>query len=173
MSVQALRIWVSIHHMIVFFLLYKIKMMTSPDGFFISLKFCFSGLLGRRVLKKQKMAQNYKKFYLTSYLRDCTSYDCGSWYTCVKWWYLQHMFSFFLKSVFSGFLKFINKRQEEILRCAPPSSHVCDSFGKLWLILAHLDLSRTKLPNGKYLSHSNVWECTPLANFSYKGKRFR
>ena len=35
-------------------------------------------------------------------------------------------FSFFQKSDFSGFSKFINKCQKEILRCAPPSSHVCD-----------------------------------------------
>ena len=26
------------------------------------------------------------------------------------------------------FFKFINKWQNEILRCAPPSSHVCDFF---------------------------------------------
>ena len=68
---------------------------------------------------------------LTLYLRNCTSYDCGFWYTCVKWWYLQQFFfffSFFQNSDFLGFSKFINKCQKEILGCAPPSSHVCDSF---------------------------------------------
>ena len=78
--------------------------------------------------KRQKMAQNDKKFCLTSYLRNCTSYDCGFWYTCVKWWYLQQIFSVFQKSDFSGFSKFISKCQKEIPRCAPPSSFVCDSF---------------------------------------------
>ena len=92
------------------------------------------------------MAQNEKKSCLTSYLRNCTSYDCGFWYTCVKWWYLQQFFSFFQKSDFSVFSKFINKCQNEILRCAPPSSNVCDFFVKLWLILSQLELSRTGLP---------------------------
>ena len=119
--------------------------MTSPNVFFISSKLWFSKLLGGRGLKGQKMAQNNKKFCLTLDLRNCTSYDCGFWYTCVKW-YLQQIFSFFQKSDFSGFSKFINKCQKEILRCAPPSSHVCDFFVKLWLILSQLELSRTELP---------------------------
>ena len=83
---------------------------------------------------------------LTSYLRNCNSYYCGFWYTCVKWWYLQQIFPLFQKSDFSGFSKFINKCQKEILRCAPPSSHVCDFFVKLWLIWSQLVLSRTELP---------------------------
>ena len=54
---------------------------------------------------------------LTLYLRNCTSYDCGFWYTCVKWWYpQQYFFSFFQNSDFSGFSKFINKCRKEILR---------------------------------------------------------
>ena len=41
------------------------------------------------------MTKNY--VCLTPYLRNCTSDDCGFWYTCVKWWYLQHfVFSFFI-----------------------------------------------------------------------------
>ena len=39
----------------------------------------------------------------TPYLRNHTSYDCDFWYACVKWWYLQQIFSF-LKSWFWGFL---------------------------------------------------------------------
>ena len=38
----------------------------------------------------------------------------------------SNFFSFFQSFVFSGFSKFVNKCQKEILRCAPPSSHVCD-----------------------------------------------
>ena len=30
------------------------------------------------------------------YLRNCTSCDHSFWYTCVKWWYLQLIFPFFL-----------------------------------------------------------------------------
>ena len=101
---------------------------------------------GRRGLKQQKMAQNGKKFCLTLYLRNFTSYDCSFWYTCVKWWYLQQFFSFFQKFGFSGFSKLINKCQKENLRCAPPSSHVCDFFVKVWLILSQLDLSGKELP---------------------------
>ena len=127
------------------FLLHKFKMMTSPDAFFIFSKFWFSGLLGRGENKGKKWPKMTKKNCLTPYLRNCTSYDCGFWYTCVKWWYLQQFFSFFQKSDFSGFSKFINKCQKEILRCAPPSSYVCDFFVKLWLILSQLELSRTEL----------------------------
>ena len=105
--------------------------MTSPDAFFIFSKFWFSGLLGRGENKGKKWPKMTKKNCLTPYLRNCTSYDCGFWYTCVKWWYLQqHLFSFFQNSDFSGFSKFINKCQKEILRCAPPSSHVCDFFNR-------------------------------------------
>ena len=54
-------------------------------------------------------------------------------------WFLVHMckilippaiffFFIFSKFWFSGFSKFINKCQKEILRCAPPSSQVCDFF---------------------------------------------
>ena len=71
------------------------------------------------------MTQNDKKFCLTSYLSNCTSYECDFWYTCVKWWYLQQFVSFCQNSDFSGFSKFINKCQKEILRFASPQ-HVCD-----------------------------------------------
>ena len=45
--------------------------------FFHFFKLWFCGLLGERGLKRQKMAQNDKKLCLASYLRNCTSYDCG------------------------------------------------------------------------------------------------
>ena len=42
---------------------------------------------------------------ITPYLRNHTLYDCGFWHTCVKWWYLQQLFSFFQNFVFFfGFL---------------------------------------------------------------------
>ena len=41
------------------------------------------------------------KKFPTSYFRNCTSYNCGFWYTCVKWWYLQQFFvNFFQNSDF-------------------------------------------------------------------------
>ena len=57
--------------------------------------FWFSGLLGG---KMAKTAQNDKKMSLTLYLRNRTSYECGFWHACVKW-YIQH-FLFFMFSNF-------------------------------------------------------------------------
>ena len=104
MSVQALHSWVSIHHMIVLFCCTSLKWWY-PNAFLISSEFWFSGLLGWRGLKRQKMAQNDKKICITSYLRNFTSYDCGFWYTCVKWWYLQEKFFIFSKVWFFRFFK--------------------------------------------------------------------
>ena len=111
------------------FLLHKFKIMTHPDAFFIFSKLWFSGLLGWWGWKGNKWIKMVKKLCLTPYLMNCTSYDYGCWYTCVKWWYVQDFFFFFFFfHIFnlSGFSKFIKKCQKQILRCAPPSSHVCD-----------------------------------------------
>ena len=75
----------------------------SPRGFFIFSKSWASGLLG---VKGQRMAQNDKKLSPTSYIRNCTSYDCRFWYICVKWCYLQQFFFVFSKFRFLGFSKF-------------------------------------------------------------------
>ena len=74
-----------------------------------------------------------KKKCLIPYIRSCSSYDFGFWYKCVKWWYLQQYFS-----DFPGFSKFINKCQEEILTCAPPSSHVCDFIFYFYIFIFHV-----------------------------------
>ena len=37
------------------------------------------------------------------YLRNHTLYDCGLWYICIKLWCLQQFFSFFQNSDFFGF----------------------------------------------------------------------
>ena len=93
----ALHIWVSIHHMIVCFVA-KIKNDDISSTFFIFSKIWFSGLLGGRDggggdgKKRPKMT---KTLCLTLHLRNCTSCNCGFWYTCVKWWYLQHFIFFF------------------------------------------------------------------------------
>ena len=111
-------------------------MIISP-GFFLFLQnFDF---LGYWEGQREKMAQNDKKI-LTLYLRNCTFYDCGFWYKCVKGQYLQEFFffSFFQNSDFSGFSKFINKYQKEILSCAPPYSHVCNFLPKVRYTELHL-----------------------------------
>ena len=137
----ALHVWVSIHHMIVFCCTslkwWHLQML------FIFSKFCFSGLLGGWRVKGKKWPRMRKKFCLTPYLRNSTSYDCGFWYTCVKWCYLQQLFCFhfFQNSDFSGFSKFINECQKEILSCAPPSSHLCDFWYTVLYLLLIINLS--------------------------------
>ena len=44
-------------------------------------------VMGWKGKKWTKMTKN--SVCLTPYHRNRTSYDCGFWYTCVKWWYLQ------------------------------------------------------------------------------------
>ena len=93
--------------------------------------FFFSKFWGWGV-KGQKMTQN-DKMILTPYLWNCSSYDCGFWYTCVNWWYLQQFFiffSFFQNYDFSGFSKFINKCQKEI------ASHL-HFLTAIWLTYSH------------------------------------
>ena len=123
--------------------------MTSPNAFFISSKCWFSGLLGWKELKRQKMAQKDRKLSLTLYLRNCTTYVCGFWYTCVKW-YLQQIFSFFLKSDFSGFQNssLNTKRKFWGVRHLP---HICVIF------LLSYDLF---CPNCSYQGH-NFQKFTP------------
>ena len=116
----------------------------------------FKFLKGKKWPKMTK-----KKNCLTPCLRNCASYDCVFWCTCVKWWYLQQFFfSFFQNSDFSGFSKFINKCQNEILSCAPPSSHVCDFsiiIRSLWFILfIHWDCLHSHLKM-QYLLLDNLW----------------
>ena len=42
------------------------------------------------------MAQNYKKLCLSHFVsREPYIIYCDFWYLCVKWWYLQQIFSFF------------------------------------------------------------------------------
>ena len=51
--------------------------------------------------------------------------------TCLDAFFIfSKFFSFFQNLDFSGFWKFINKCQKEILGCDLPSSHVCDFY---WL----------------------------------------
>ena len=115
--------------------------MTSPNAFPISSKFWFSGLLGERGLKGQKNEPKWQKI-LSHFLSQELYLIWLSFLVMCK----MMISPANKKSDFSGFLKFINKWQKEILRCAPPSSHGCNFFVKPWLILSQLELSRTELP---------------------------
>ena len=77
-----------------------------------------------------------KKICLTLYLRNCTSYDCGFWYTCKMMIFpaifiFMFFFYYFQNPDFSGFSKFITKCQKEILRCAH-LHHMCMIFFTKW-----------------------------------------
>ena len=61
LCLQAQHIWLSIHHMTVFFLLQKFKMMTSLDVFSIFFKFRFCELLPGRGVKKAKNGPKWQK----------------------------------------------------------------------------------------------------------------
>ena len=62
------------------FMVHMCKVMMSPGGFFIFLKFWFFGVRG---IELQKMVQNGKNSVChTPYLRNHTSYDCCLLYTC-------------------------------------------------------------------------------------------
>ena len=81
------------------FMVHLCKTMTSPDASFGFLKFWFSGkgMGGGEEGWRAKNGPKWQKnsVCLTPYLRNHTSYDRGFWHTCVKWWYLQQLFSFF------------------------------------------------------------------------------
>ena len=79
------------------------KRIISPGIFFIFFKALIFKII-RGEVKGQKMVQSDKNFVcLTPDLRNCTSYDCDFWCTCVKWWYLQQIFSFFKILLFGAF----------------------------------------------------------------------
>ena len=48
------------------------------------------------------------------YLRNRISYDCDFWCTCVKWWYLQQIFSFFKILIFGVFRGIKGKKWPKI-----------------------------------------------------------
>ena len=99
------------------------------------------------------MAQNDKKFYLTLYLRNCISYDSNFWYPYVKW-FLQQIFRLFKSLIFQDFSKIINKCLQEILRCAPLPSGVCDFFVKLWLIFVPVGVIKDRITTIENCDHT-------------------
>ena len=94
-----LHIWVSIHHLIMFF----VAQVQNDDisryffHFFKSLVFWVVKGGGGGV--KGKKRPKVRKKIRTLYLRNCTSYGCGFCYLCVNW-YLQQLFFIFQNSDF-------------------------------------------------------------------------
>ena len=86
--------------------------------------FWFSGLLEGGG-KRAKNGPKWQKILSHSVSQEL--YLMWLWFLVQiwQWWYLQ-FFSFCKNSAFTSFSKFINKCQTEILKGAPPSSHVCD-----------------------------------------------
>ena len=120
MSVQALRIWVSIHHMIVFFCCTSLKWRHLQKFFYFSKILILWVVRGERV-KRVKNGPKWQKNFSHFVSQELYLIIVGFWYTCAKLWYLQQIFSFFQKSDFTGFQSSINKCQKDILRCSPPS----------------------------------------------------
>ena len=112
------------------FLLHKFKMMTSPDVFFNFSKFWLSGLLGAEGVKRAIKWPKVTKGSVSLCISGTVPHMIAVFGTHVSNDDISRIFffffSFFQKSDFSGFSKFINKCQKEILRCGPPSSHGCD-----------------------------------------------
>ena len=123
------------------------KMIISSSFFFHFLKILIFGSLGG------KRAKNDLKLPVSvcfaQYLRNCRSYHqyfdngiyrCFSLYFFKKCNIVNIKIILFLLAHFNRFFdnnlffKFINKCQKEILRCAPPFSHVCNFF----FLLQHL-----------------------------------
>ena len=76
------------------FLVPVCKMISLPEAFFIFSKFLFSRLL------EVKRARNSPKWQKILVVSLSISRTVPHWYTCVKWWYIQQLFSFFQNSHF-------------------------------------------------------------------------
>ena len=129
MSVQAIHIWVSIHHMILFFCCTSLKWWHLQMLFYF-FKILLFWVVRVEGVKKGKNGPKWQK--IMSHFVSQELYHMWLWllvHICKMMISPANFFIFFL-SYFSGFSKFINKHQKKILRCAPPSSHVCDFF---WL----------------------------------------
>ena len=139
-----LHVWVSIHHMIVFFVA-QVQNDDTSRYFFHFFKIVVFWVVRRVGVKRQKIAQNDKKILSNSVSQKLyfiwlwlLVHMCKMVMSAAIFFFSFFFFSFFQNSDFSGFSKFINKCQKEILRCALPSSHVCELFNnvkyvKLWI----------------------------------------
>ena len=123
---QALHIWVSIHHLTMFFWCTSLKWW-HLQRFFHFFKILVLWVVRRGGGKRAKNGPKWQKIMSHFVSQELYLIWLSFWYTSVKWWYLQQIFSFFQKSYFSGFSDFSNKFQNEILRC-DPHPHLCVIF---------------------------------------------
>ena len=108
------------------FLLHKFKIMTSPDAFFHFLKILVFSVVSKWGVRREEWG--WWKFFLALHLRNCISYDCDFWYTCVKWWYLLLFFHFFKSLTFWAFQSSsINTKRK--FWGVPHLLHMCMLFG--------------------------------------------
>ena len=76
--------------------------------------------------------------HLAPFLRNRISSNHNSWYTCVKWWYLQGFFLFFLNFDFFGCKRAKNSPKWKIT-IASVTCHISRTRHHIWSrFLAHL-----------------------------------
>ena len=104
----ALHIWVSIriHHLIVFLVAQVVAKWWHLQMFF----------------------SVFQNFGFLDYPRNCTSYDCSFWYTCVKWWYLQQFFFHFFKILIFQVFQNSSINAKRKLWVVPHLRHKCVIF---------------------------------------------
>ena len=133
------------------FWFHKFKMMTSRDALFNFRKFWFSGLLGVGG-KRAKNSPKWQKYSVWlripgTVLQMIVAFgthvqnDISSNFFFFFFNLFIYFFSFFQNSGFLGFSNFINKCQKEFLRCAPPSSNVCDFYYFCFYLLEPIIIS--------------------------------
>ena len=84
------------------FMVHMCNRMISPGFFYIYSKFLFWEWASKREKNSPKWRIiMFVVFHISWSIY--ASYDCDFWYTCVKWWHLQMVFSFFFKFWFSWF----------------------------------------------------------------------
>ena len=91
------------HNIWSWFLVHLCKLMISWGIFFIFLNFSFFGL-SEWGDKRAKNSIYNSYIHHMPYLRNIRGHDHDFCCTCVKWWYLQGYFSFFLEFLYFGLL---------------------------------------------------------------------
>ena len=85
------------------FIVHMCNRMISPGFFYIYSKFLFLEWASKREKNSPKWRIiMFAVFHISWSIY--ASYDCDFWYTCVKWWHLQMVFSFILNFDFPGSL---------------------------------------------------------------------
>ena len=135
---------------------YLCKMVISPGGFFIFIKFGFFGLLGRKKGKKWPKMKSNTYIRYTPDLRNCIAYDHDFWHTCVKWWYLQTFVSVFKILIFQAVMgvkvqKMVQNDQKFCLSCS-----ISQELYIIWLsFMVHM--CKIIISPGAFFIFSKFW----------------